>query len=51
MEIDFCRRMISEWEQKSRAASEAADLAAFEHAERELSNYRTMLAYYEKEAK
>lgn len=44
---DFCRRMIADWEAKGREASERGDLAAFETAERELKNYREMLARWE----
>ena len=44
---EFCKRMISEWEAKSREASEKADLAAFEFAEREIKNYQEMLKKYE----
>lgn len=44
---EFCERMISEWEAKSREASEKADLAAFEFTEREIKNYREMLKKYE----
>ena len=44
---EFCQRMIAEWEAKSREASEKADLAAFEFAEREIKNYREMLKKYE----
>lgn len=44
---DFCRRMIAEWQQKSREASERGDYKAFEVAERELANYREMLARWE----
>ncbi|WP_095502778.1 MULTISPECIES: hypothetical protein [Neisseria] len=46
--VEFCQRMIKEWSEKSRQASEDADLKAFEQAELELKNYQTMLAYYEK---
>jgi len=44
---EFCKRMIAEWEAKSREASEKADLAAFEFAEREIKNYQEMLKKYE----
>lgn len=44
---EFCERMIKEWQDKSRAASEKADLAAFELAEQELSNYTEMLKRYD----
>ena len=44
---EFCERMIAEWETKSREASEKADLAAFEFAEREIKNYQEMLKKYE----
>lgn len=47
-QADFCRRMIAEWQAKSKAASEAADLAAFEAAERELKHYRQMLEFWSK---
>ena len=35
-------RQIEYWQQKSREASEAADIEAFNHAERELANYQAM---------
>lgn len=35
-------RQIEYWQQKSRQASEAADIDAFNHAERELANYQAM---------
>ena len=41
--VDFIKKQIAEWEAKSREASEKADLAAFEFAEREIRNYREML--------
>ena len=44
---EFCKRMIAEWEAKSREASEKADLAAFEFAQREIKNYKVMLKQYE----
>lgn len=44
---EFCERMIAEWEAKSREASEKADLAAFEFAQREIKNYKAMLKQYE----
>ena len=44
---EFCERMIAEWKAKSREASEKADLAAFEFAEREIKNYQEMLKKYE----
>ena len=44
---EFCKRMIAEWEAKSREASEKADLAAFEVAQREIKNYKAMLKQYE----
>jgi hypothetical protein len=44
---EFCERMIKEWQAKSREASENADLAAFEQAEQELSNYTEMLKRYD----
>ena len=40
---EFCKRMIAEWEAKSREAGEKADLAAFEFAEREIKTYKDML--------
>lgn len=40
---EFCERMIKEWQTKSREASENADLAAFEFAEREIKTYKDML--------
>ena len=44
---DFIKKQIAEWEAKSREASEKADLAAFEFAEREIKNYKAMLKQYE----
>ena len=44
---EFCKRMIAEWEAISREASETADLAAFDFAEREIKNYQEMLKKYE----
>lgn len=44
---EFCEHMIKEWQTKSREASEKADLAAFELAEQELSNYTEMLKRYD----
>lgn len=44
---EFCERMIKEWQAKSREASENADLATFEQAEQELSNYTEMLKRYD----
>lgn len=41
---EFDRRMVAEWEARLKAASEAGDITAFEHAEKELANYRAMLA-------
>lgn len=35
-------RQIKYWQQKSREASEAADIDAFNRAERELANYQAM---------
>lgn len=35
-------RQIQYWQQKSREASEAADIDAFNRAERELANYQAM---------
>lgn len=42
-QADFYARKLAEWQAKSKAASEAADLKAWEHAEREIENYRQML--------
>ncbi|WP_315399060.1 hypothetical protein [Neisseria sicca] len=41
--VDFANRKIAEWQAKSREASENADLAAFEFAEREIKTYKDML--------
>lgn len=41
--VDFANRKIAEWQEKSREASENADLAAFEFAEREIKTYKDML--------
>lgn len=40
--VDFANRKITEWQEKSREASENADLAAFEFAEREIKTYKDM---------
>lgn len=40
--VDFANRKIAEWQEKSRVASENADLAAFEFAEREIKTYKDM---------
>lgn len=45
--VDFANRKITEWQAKSREASENANLAAFEQAEQELSNYTEMLKRYD----
>lgn len=45
--VDFANRKIAEWQTKSRAASENADLAAFEFAEREIKTYKDMLVMVE----
>jgi hypothetical protein len=39
---EFCKRKIQEWQAKSREASENADFAAFEFAEREIKTYKEM---------
>nr|DAH75966.1 MAG TPA: hypothetical protein [Caudoviricetes sp.] len=44
---EFCERMIKEWQAKNQEASENANLAAFEQAEQELSNYTEMLKRYD----
>jgi hypothetical protein len=41
--VDFANRKITEWQTQSREASENADLAAFEFAEREIKTYKDML--------
>lgn len=41
--VDFANQKIAEWQTKSREASENADLAAFEFAEREIKTYKDML--------
>nr|DAO08900.1 MAG TPA: hypothetical protein [Caudoviricetes sp.]DAQ42903.1 MAG TPA: hypothetical protein [Caudoviricetes sp.] len=41
--VDFANRKIAEWQNKSHEASENADLAAFEFAEREIKTYKDML--------
>lgn len=43
---ESCERMISEWLEKLKQASESADYVKFQEAERELGNYRQMLAFY-----
>lgn len=45
--VEFLKARIAEWEAKSREASEKADLAAFEFAQREIKNYQEMLKKYE----
>lgn len=46
--IDFAKQKIAEWQAKSRAASENADLAAFELAEREVKTYKDMMELWVK---
>lgn len=41
--VDFAKQKITEWQEKSREASENADIAAFEFAEREIKTYKDML--------
>lgn len=41
--VDFVKQKITKWQEKSREASENADLAAFEFAEREIKAYKDML--------
>lgn len=41
--VDFANQKIAEWQEKSREASENADLAAFEFAECEIKTYKDML--------
>lgn len=40
---EFARRQIEKWEAESKSASEKGDYTAWQHAERELANYREML--------
>ncbi|MGN6971587.1 hypothetical protein ACTHSM_05925 [Neisseria sp. P0009.S001] len=40
---EWIKKKIEYWKAKSREASEAADMEAFDHAERELANYQAML--------
>lgn len=40
---EWIKKQIEYWKAKSREASEAADMEAFDHAERELANYEAML--------
>lgn len=42
----FCQNQIDEWTRVSRHASETANLALFEEAEREIANYREMQKRY-----
>lgn len=42
----FCQKQIDKWTQISRRASENADLAAFERAQKEIANYREMQKRY-----
>lgn len=46
--VEFAKNKVSTWQEKSREASEAADFAAFEFAERELKNYKDMLKLWSK---
>ena len=39
----WIKKQIEYWKAKSREASEAADIEAFNHAERELAYYQAML--------
>lgn len=41
--VEFYKRKTQEWQSKSREASENADFAAFELAEREIKTYKDML--------
>ena len=41
--VEFSKHKVSTWQEKSREASENADLAAFEFAEREIKTYKDML--------
>lgn len=43
---EFCKRMMEIWRQRSKEASENADLKAFEFAQREIRNYQEMLKKY-----
>lgn len=42
----FCQKQIDKWTQISRRASENADLAVFERAQKEIANYREMQKRY-----
>lgn len=46
--VDFAKQKITEWQEKSREASENADLAAFEFAEREIKTYKDMAELWSK---
>ena len=41
---EWCQSMIGTWEAEAKAASEAGDYEAWKIADRELTNYRQMLA-------
>ena len=43
MTADFYQRMVDEWEAKLKQASEQGDYDAWQHAEREVENYKMML--------
>ena len=45
-QVEFCQRMITAWQMKSKEASDNADLKAFEFAEREIENYKEMMKRY-----
>lgn len=41
--VEFAKHKVSTWQEKSREASESADFAAFEFAEREIKTYKDIL--------
>ena len=43
MSKDFYQRLLAEWEAKLKQASEQGDYDAWQHAEREVENYKMML--------
>nr|DAK94110.1 MAG TPA: hypothetical protein [Caudoviricetes sp.]DAX34114.1 MAG TPA: hypothetical protein [Caudoviricetes sp.] len=44
--LNFCERMLEISKEKSRVASENADLKAFSEAEEDIKNYDSMRNYY-----
>ena len=40
--MEFHQRLLEEWEARLKQASEHGDYAAWQHAEREIENYKMM---------